>query len=109
MNIVEDEAGSVVPFATYRQEAETVRSAENILSKESVIIVKEPYFKLGTNGQYVIRVDQPTDIVWLSDNDPRMPAKWRVLRAGMTNAAEHWKKKGNDFVGRAKHYDAIDM
>jgi hypothetical protein len=62
MNIAEDEAGTVVPFALYMQEPETVRTAESILKDKGVIILKEPYFKVGTNGQYAVRVDQATDI-----------------------------------------------
>ncbi|KAK0112749.1 hypothetical protein ONS95_014484 [Cadophora gregata] len=109
MNIVEDEAGSVIPFALDMQEPETVRRADSIFRENGVIIVKETYFKIGTNGQYAIRVDHPTDIVWLSENDHRVPTKWRVRPDDMPNAAEHWKKKGNDAVGKAKYYDAIDM
>jgi hypothetical protein len=62
MNIVEDEAGTVASFALYMQLPETFRAARSILKEKRVIILKEPYFKVRTNGQYAIRVDQPTDI-----------------------------------------------
>ena len=109
MNIAEDEAGTVVPFALYMQEPETVRTAESILKDKGVIILKEPYFKVGTNGQYAVRVDQPTDIVWLPEDDSRVPTKWRVPSASNPNSAEYWKKKGNDMVGKAKYFEAIEM
>ncbi|KAE8442535.1 hypothetical protein EG329_003250 [Mollisiaceae sp. DMI_Dod_QoI] len=109
MNIVEDEAGTVTPFALYLQEPETVRTAESILKDKGVIIVKEPYFKLGTGGQYVIRVDQPTDIVWVSEDDSRIPTKWRVANVSIQQSAVHWKKKGNDLVTKGKFFDAIEM
>jgi hypothetical protein len=73
MNIVEDESGTVVLFALYFQEPESIRTAQSILKNNSVIILKEPYFKVSAGGQYTIRVDQPTDIIWLSEDDPRIP------------------------------------
>ncbi|CZT42233.1 related to TPR domain protein [Rhynchosporium secalis] len=109
MNLAEDECGTVIPFAIYMQEPEAIRSAGSILLEKSVIILKEPYFKLGTTGKYAVRVDQPTDIIWLADDDSRVPAKWRVLSDTVSVSAVDWKKKGNDFVGKAKYYDAIEM
>ncbi|TVY83563.1 hypothetical protein LSUE1_G003604 [Lachnellula suecica] len=77
MNIVEDEAGTVMPFALYMQEPESFRTAASILKDKSTIILKEPYFKVGTNGQ-----------------------KWRIAGATVAKSADDWKKKGNDFVGK---------
>lgn len=109
MNVAEDEAGTVMPFALYFQDPETTRTAESILKEKGIIILKEPYFKVGTNGQYAVRVDQPTDIIWLSEDDPRVPKKWRTKSASVLKPAEYWKKKGNDLVGAGKFFDAIEM
>ncbi|KAL2066486.1 hypothetical protein VTL71DRAFT_2557 [Oculimacula yallundae] len=109
MNVAEDETGMVIPFAIYMQEPEAVRKAESILRQNCVIILKEPYFKLGTNGQYAVRVDQPTDIVWLADDDSRIPTEWKVLPDASSASAEYWKRKGNEFVGKSKYYDAIEI
>ena len=109
MNIVEDEAGTVMPFALYFQDPESIRAAESILKEKGVIILKEPYFKVGTNGQYAVRVDQPTDIIWLSEDDPRVPTKWRTASTSAQNTAEYWKKKGNNLVSAGKFFDAIEM
>ena len=107
--MVEDEPGTAIPFAYYLQEPEHVRPAVSILKQSQVFILKEPYFKVGTNGQYAVRVDHPTDITWLSEDDPRIPEKWRVKGVGDTKPADYWKKKGNDFVSAGKFYDAIEM
>ncbi|KUJ12563.1 SET domain-containing protein [Mollisia scopiformis] len=81
MNVAEDEAGTAIPFAVYMQEPESVRTAESILKDKRVIILKEPYFKLGTNGQYAVQVDHPSDITWLSEDDTRIPTKWKASDA----------------------------
>lgn len=109
LNIVEDEAGTVVEFTLYMQEPEVVRAAETILKNGAVIILKEPYFKVATSGSYLIRVDHPTDIVWLSEDDPRAPVLWRTSTAITSKCADYWKKKGNDLVGTGKFYEAIEM
>ncbi|KAE9362710.1 SET domain-containing protein [Stipitochalara longipes BDJ] len=109
MNVVEDEQGTANPFALYLQEPEHVRPAESILKQNQVFILKEPYFKVGTNSQYAIRVDHPTDIMWLFDDDTRVPEKWRSKMFGQTKPAEYWKKRGNDFVNMGKFYDATEM
>lgn len=64
---------------------------------------------MGTNGQYAIRVDQPTDIIWLFEDDARIPTKWRAPTADISKSAEYWKKKGNGRVGKGKFFEAIEM
>jgi len=93
MNVAKDEAGTVIPFALYLQDPESIRPAESILKEKSVIIIKEPYFKVGTNGQYAVRVDQPTDIIWLSEDDPRIPTKWRAPGADVPETGETGRRK----------------
>lgn len=73
-NVAEDENGNGVQFSLHSY---MVGGVQNVLKTGSVIILKEPYFKIGTNGQYEIRVDHCTDIVWLSDDDSRIPEKWK--------------------------------
>ncbi|TVY47808.1 SET and MYND domain-containing protein [Lachnellula occidentalis] len=109
MNVAEDEAGTVMPFALYFQDPESTRTAESILKEKGVIILKEPYFKVGTNGQYAVRVDQPTDIIWLSEDDPRVPTNWRSTSASAPKTTEYWKKKGNDLIGAGRFFEAIEM
>ncbi|KAN0105814.1 hypothetical protein V8E51_008690 [Hyaloscypha variabilis] len=81
--MLEDEQGTANPFALYLQEPEYVRPAESILKQNQVFILKEPYFKVGTNGQYAIRVDHPTDIIWLSEDDPRSRSEKALYRGSL--------------------------
>jgi hypothetical protein len=113
-NVAEDEAGSSMLFHLLMQQVEAIRRADTILKQKGVIILKEPFFTDLTSGDLkggdcYIRVDHPTDIVWLAEDDARIPEKWRVEAAQIPNAAEHWKKKGNEMVKEANYYEAIDM
>jgi hypothetical protein len=62
-NLVDDENGDAVLFSLYMQKPEVVRKAESILKRGSVVILKEPYFKVGVGGSYMLRVDHPSDII----------------------------------------------
>jgi hypothetical protein len=108
-NLVDDENGDAVLFSLYMQEPEIVRKAESILKRGSVVILKEPYFKVGVGGSYMLRVDHPSDIIWLLEDDPQIPSKWRSSNPSLSKSADDWKKQGNAFVGKARFYDAIDM
>ncbi|EKD16905.1 uncharacterized protein L3040_001187 [Drepanopeziza brunnea f. sp. 'multigermtubi'] len=108
-NVAEDEAGSPILFILIMQEREAVRRADTILKENGVIILKEPFLTSVKEGGYCIRVDHPTDIVWLAEDDARIPEKWRVKAAKMPKSAEHWKMKGNEMFGEASYYEAIDM
>jgi hypothetical protein len=79
------------------------------LKQNRVITLSEPYFKVGANGQYAIRVDHPTDIIWLSEGDPKAPEKWRTKAFGEAKPAEYWKENGKDLVNTGKFYGAIEM
>lgn len=74
-SIVEDEKGSVIDIFLHNKTKD--RSPNEILGEGTVFIVKEPYLKLTANEGYLLRVDHVTDLVYLSMEDPLMPAAWR--------------------------------
>ncbi|KAI9055046.1 hypothetical protein LZ554_000012 [Drepanopeziza brunnea f. sp. 'monogermtubi'] len=108
-NVAEDEAGFPILFLLIMQEREAIRRSETILKEKGDIILKEPFFTSVNEGEYCIRVDHPTDIVWLAEDDARIPKKWRVKAAKIPKSAEHWRKKGKEMVEEANYYEAIDM
>ncbi|KAF4414931.1 TPR domain [Fusarium acutatum] len=77
MAIVEDEKGIAVLLQLYHQPEEIVVPATEILSPNMVCILKEPFFKCATDGAYSLRVDHPSDIIWLDGADNRIPSHWR--------------------------------
>ncbi|KAH7407333.1 hypothetical protein BKA64DRAFT_705742 [Cadophora sp. MPI-SDFR-AT-0126] len=108
ISLAEDEAGDAVTFSLYQQEGEDVRPAAEILKKDSILLLKEPYFKCVGDGGYGLRVDHPTDIVWLSHNDPLVPSAWRATQIESAKNALEWKQKGNDEVKEGNFREAIE-
>lgn len=106
LNVAEDGDGTVMNISVHKQEPEGVRSAESILKRNSVIILKESYFKV---GRYILRVDHPTNIFWLSEDDDRIPMDWRSADADDFDSAEIWNKKAVVFRSKKDFFNAIDM
>lgn len=109
MAVVEDERGNVVMLQLYQQPEETERQAEDILGEESVVIVKEPYLKIMADGDYGIRVDHLSDIIFLPIGDSRIPRSWKHTdqwRSMMS--ADNWKTRGNDFFKEEQYFEAIE-
>ncbi|KAI0812860.1 hypothetical protein GGR55DRAFT_687772 [Xylaria sp. FL0064] len=76
MAVVEDEEGTAVLLQLYHQPKPPEADAEDILHKNMVLVIKEPFFKAAGDGAYSIRVDHVSDIVWLRNGDTRIPPKW---------------------------------
>jgi hypothetical protein len=69
MAIVEDENGDVIMLQLYYQEEENARPAEDLLGEGTVLILKEPYLKLMSDGDYGLRIDHPSDLIYVPKND----------------------------------------
>lgn len=93
--IVEDEKGNGVMLQLYQQEDTEYALAEDITQLGGVCIVKEPYLKIMSNGEYGLRVDHVTDIVWLAQDDDRVPLDWRARISEFDKTAKEWKEEGN--------------
>lgn len=104
---VEDESGDALTLSLYQQVCEDLKSAGEILKQGSVILLKEPYFKCVGDGGYGLRVDHPTDIVWLSNDDPRIPSAWSERGTNVGKTVEDWKQEGNVHISEGKFREAI--
>ncbi|KAI0160748.1 TPR domain protein [Xylariaceae sp. FL1272] len=94
--IVEDENGNVVRLELCHQPKLPLIGAEDILCPNTVLLVKEPFFMLDMDRQYVLRVDHVTDVIWLQD--PRqVPQKWQ----------NHCPKPVDSATARAKGNAAV--
>ena len=111
LTIVEDENGDVMLLQLYQQEHEEVRSAQDIFGPKGICIVKEPYFKVASDGNYALRVDHVSDLVWLREEDERVPECWRPPIIELDKSAGDWKQEGNadfeagNFYGAVKKYN----
>ncbi|KAI5860073.1 TPR domain protein [Durotheca rogersii] len=109
MAIAEDEEGTVMMIQLYNQPEEEDVKHEEIVKPQSVCVIKEPFLKCTTDGFYGLRVDHVSDIVWLPDDDDRVPPRWRkpihesngdstqirtlgnsAVKAANWAGAEHW-------------------
>ena len=53
-------------LVVYQQEDTEYGLAEDVAQTGGVCIVKEPYIKTMSDGEYGVRVDHVTDILWLA-------------------------------------------
>lgn len=95
MFIVEDEKQNGVMLQVYQQEDTEYGLAEEIAQLGDVCIVKEPYFKTVSSGDYGLRVDHATDIVWLAQDDDRIPLRWAPRISEVDKTAKELKEEGN--------------
>ncbi|KAK8100786.1 hypothetical protein PG999_011160 [Apiospora kogelbergensis] len=96
--IVEDEAGDAEKLAIYNQSEASALSA---LPKGSVVAVKEPYYQFNGDGDFMICVDHPSDIVLLDDGHPLVPECFREASEGNSEETPAtWMGKGDkSFIG----------
>lgn len=65
MAVMEDENGDVILLQLYQQEDERNRAAADIIKVCTILLVKEPYFKVMGDGEYGLRVDHLSDVILL--------------------------------------------
>lgn len=108
MAIAEDEEGTAVLLQLYNQPEEDEVHESTILDEHDIFIIKEPYFKVATSGQYSLRVDHVSDIIRLGDDDERIPRKWRQYRSSRRQAdSQQLRSEGNLAVKR-KNWDVAE-
>ena len=109
MAVMEDENGDGVVLQLYQQQDDSYRTAEQVLPEKSSWIVKEPYYKVMSDGEYGIRVDHISDLVQLSAHDERTPAAWQPRISELEQDAMALKEDGNRALKAGKMYEAADL
>ncbi|KFZ18506.1 hypothetical protein V501_01174 [Pseudogymnoascus sp. VKM F-4519 (FW-2642)] len=109
MALVEDENEDVAMLQIYQQEDEEIRPAAEIANTGTVLLVKEPYYKVMGDGEYGLRVDHLSDVVQLKGNNARIPSEWqsRVIEVGQS--VESLKQKGNLAMKEGRFWEAITI
>ncbi|KAH0832709.1 TPR domain protein [Fonsecaea pedrosoi] len=108
MTIVEDESQDVVMLQLYYQEGDNDSKIEDIAGEGTILIVREPYFKLMSDGEYGLRVDHLSDVTYLPAYDQRVPNHWQKDIIVGSASVDDWKIKGNDFYKGSKYRAAIE-
>ncbi|KAN0077855.1 hypothetical protein V8E54_006159 [Elaphomyces granulatus] len=106
MAIVEDEREDAVMLQLYQQDDKKDRPATSILKQNDIVIVKEPYFKVMADGEYGLRVDHVSDLVWIDPCDKRIPLQWTHL-FDLNKTADDWKQEGNEAMRIEQYWAAV--
>ncbi|PYH92661.1 TPR domain protein [Aspergillus ellipticus CBS 707.79] len=104
MAIVEDEQGNALILNVYNHEEQALIET---LQGVRTIIVKEPYLRLLSDGEFGLRVDHLSDIIYLPKCDPRVPPAWKPEVFNKLTSLE-WKEIGNDLFNLGRCYNAIE-
>lgn len=107
MAIMEDENDDVMMLQLYQQEDEGKRAAADIVKVGTILLVKEPYFKVMGDGEYGLRVDHLSDVLHVEKNDARVPKAWQPRKIESVHSAESLKTKGNLSMEKKRYWDAI--
>ncbi|KAJ5559393.1 hypothetical protein N7513_001792 [Penicillium frequentans] len=105
MAIVEDEDERVLMLQLYNQREEISQPPD--LPKGSVLVVKEPYVKVMADGDYGIRVDHLSDLIFVPGFDERAPFSWRPRNLPDEDSPAFWKERGNEFFEQTLYRFAI--
>ena len=107
MALMEDENRDVIMLQLYQQEDEDIREATNIVSVGTILLVKEPYFKVMVDGEYGLRVDHISDVIHVNEDDAKIPEALRPQLTEIERSAESLKIKGNMAMRESRYWDAI--
>lgn len=107
MAVMEDENGDVLMVQLYQQEDEIKRAAADIVNIGTILLLKEPYFKIMGDGEYGLRVDHLSDVIHIRGNDARIPDAWKKQLIADEQSAESLKAKGNLSMEKKRYWDAI--
>ncbi|EMD86673.1 hypothetical protein COCC4DRAFT_143738 [Bipolaris maydis ATCC 48331] len=107
--LVEDQNRDVTVLQLYRQRDEHSRAASDIIGEGSILIIKEPFFKVMASGEYGIRVDHVSDVMFLDKDDLKVPQTWRPQLSEIGKSADALKLEGNTLMGKGKYWKAIQV
>ncbi|KAL1856241.1 hypothetical protein Plec18170_004110 [Paecilomyces lecythidis] len=96
--IVEDQEGDVMYLQLFNQDE---RTAEELLQIGALLIVKEPYLQLMSDGNHGLRVDHLSDVLYLDADDEQGQEE-------KSNSALFWKEKGDELFREGKYIRAIE-
>ena len=101
--IVEDENHNYgILFMDHHYESD---SADGLLPKQSVLLIKEPFYTTTYEGRRCVRLDHPADVTLLLDGDPKIPQGWRKT----LHPASWYNSAGVDALKNWEYQKALRM
>jgi tetratricopeptide (TPR) repeat protein len=115
MVMIEDTDNQVENLSLYNFSSDYLVDPKQLLPKDSILIVKEPYLKnmLSSPTDFHIRVESPTDLIILSDLDKdekyaQYLNKWKdISDPDQSLSFDELNKKGNGFFAGQVFHSAI--
>jgi tetratricopeptide (TPR) repeat protein len=102
--IIEDTAGDVTPAGLYNMQV-TAGSPDHWLPQGTIFIVKEPFLKMSAAMEMLIRVESPSDVIFLRPDDPLL--RGTPWCQPTTKSFDELKAQGNAEFEKRKYEDAI--
>ncbi|KAH7391710.1 hypothetical protein BKA66DRAFT_568125 [Pyrenochaeta sp. MPI-SDFR-AT-0127] len=107
VTIVEDEFGEVARLTICNLE-DSIN--DPIVTKDSMLLIKQPCWSLLPGGGFQIRVDQPSDLMLLSQDDKLTPDSWRVSEENeIAEDFTKWKKEGDMMFLKKRFRQALKL
>ena len=107
MTIIEEENGNVARLVLgFQDDLHSISGP--ILPINSTVAIKEPYCKFTGEGEYVIRVDHPSDIAVLRGDDPAVMLIMQFVAEGKEVTAMQWKGAGDKAYLDRNYASAIE-
>jgi len=122
ISLVEDETGRIAMLTLYNFSKALSDSAEECLPLNTILLIKEPYFKGISNGGATVRCDSPSDIIIINYNDENYKKfkissiqQWsslcakadRVHASPCPKTPSDFKARGNDLYKIGYDKDAV--
>ncbi|KAJ4111312.1 hypothetical protein NW768_011885 [Fusarium equiseti] len=107
--VVEDEEGTAVFLNLFQQLEDKVEPHWEVVLHNSVAIIKGPFFMQLADHPCTLKVDHPSDIIWLRDGDERIPQNWRAtgmyrgVPAGLPHNTDFYRLYGNKCMGEKEY------
>ena len=122
MSIVEDETGQIALLSLYNYAKHLKDNPDPYLPMNTILLIKEPYFKATVNDAAMIRCDSPSDVIiidYLDENYKKFNVsrirKWNDLCSSDDNVHKfpipksplEWKARGNELYLKGLHKDSV--
>ncbi|KAL5531517.1 hypothetical protein ACEPAG_4394 [Sanghuangporus baumii] len=104
--VIEDESRAVHNLRVYNVDFNDPR---NVLPFGVALAIKEPYCEAATEATSGVRVDHPSDLVYLSEGDEHHPESWRTtfLENLPCSPSEKLKDEGNELFKKGLYRPAV--
>lgn len=110
ITLVEDELGAVHRLRLYNLPSQTQKplNLDDVLPPGSILAIKEPYCEAASEDMSGIRVDHPSDLIYLSEGHALFPAIWKhQFDDPSVSPSESLKNEGNAFFKARKYKQSV--